>query len=68
VLMEALQLLKFSLKKRRLNFMEEWSTSRAVMEGGQRDVDLGSLIGDDEEISETALDKMLNQLSTYDVE
>jgi hypothetical protein len=33
VLMEVLQLLKFSPKKQCLNFMEGWSTSQAAMEG-----------------------------------
>ena len=31
VLMEALQLLKFSLKKKCLNFMEGWATSESAM-------------------------------------
>jgi hAT family C-terminal dimerisation region len=68
VLMEALQLLKFLLKKQCLNFMEEWSTLQAVMEGGLRDLDLGSLVTGDQEISETNLDNMLKQLSTYNIE
>src|SRR5712672_4748346 len=33
VLMEALQLLKFSLKKEHLNFMDGWSTPEAAMLG-----------------------------------
>jgi hypothetical protein len=31
--MEALQLLKFSLKKEHLNFMAGWSTSETAMSG-----------------------------------
>jgi hAT family C-terminal dimerisation region len=64
VLMEALQLLKFSLKKERLNFMNGWATSEADMsEVLQPNHDLlGSLfVGD----AEAAMDNMLNDFSTY---
>ncbi|KAF8264713.1 hypothetical protein EI94DRAFT_1591943, partial [Lactarius quietus] len=68
VLMEALQLLKFLLKKERLNFTAGWSTSEEAMSG--REVlklthGLGSLfLGD----PDAALDTMLNEFSTYDRE
>jgi len=67
VLMEALQLLKFSIKKERLNFMDGWSTSEAAMIGVSKPTDtpLGSLfLGD----PDTVLDTMLNDFSTYDRE
>ena len=65
VLMEALQLLKFSIKKERLNFMNGWSTSEVAMCGLPKttDVPLSSLfIGDPDAV----LDSMLNEFSTYD--
>jgi len=64
VLMEALQLLKFSIKKECLNFMDGWSTSEAAMSGVLKPTDapLGSLfLGD----PDTMLDTMLNDFSTY---
>jgi hypothetical protein len=67
VLMEALQLLKFSLKKERLNFMAGWSTSETAMSGVSEPIHdlLGSLfVGD----PDAALDTILNDLSTYDRE
>jgi len=66
VLMEALQLLKFSLKKQRLNFMEGWSTSQAAMEGTVRDHDLATLLVGDQEVGNCVVDNMLNEFSTYD--
>ncbi len=65
--MEALQLLKFSIKKERLNFMDGWSTSEAAMSGVLKPTDapLGSLfLGD----PDTVLDTMLNDFSTYNCE
>jgi hypothetical protein len=65
--MEALQLLKFSLKKERLNFMAGWSTSETAMSGvSQPTNDLLStlFVGD----PDAALDTMLNDFSTYDRE
>jgi hypothetical protein len=69
VLMEALQLLKFSLKKERLNFMAGWPTSEKAMSGdcgvSEPTHGLGSLfVGD----PDAALDTMLNDFSTYDYE
>ena len=67
VLMEALQLLKFSLKKERHNFINRWSTSEAAMgEGGASGSELASnlsslFVGD----PDAAMDNMLNNLSTY---
>jgi hAT family C-terminal dimerisation region len=64
VLMEALQMLKYLLKKERLNFMKGWSTSEAAMSGASKATDdLGSLFVDD---SDTALDALLKRLSAYD--
>ena len=65
VLMEALQLLKFLLKKERLNFTHGWLTSEAAMSISMPRHDLGSLTGDD---PEAALDNMLKELSSYDGE
>ena len=64
VLMEALQLLKFSLKKERLNFMNGWSTSEAAMLGVSQPTDLlGSLFVDN---TDNVMDKILNSFSSYD--
>jgi hypothetical protein len=65
VLMEALQLLKFSVRKERLNFMDGWTTTEAAMCGLPMlsDVPLSSLfVGD----TDAALDTMLNDFSAYD--
>ena len=65
-LMEALQLLKFSLKKERLNFINGWSTSEVAMSGElskSSDVHLSSLFSGD---PDTVMDDMLNQFSNYD--
>ena len=68
VLMEALQLLKFSLKKERLNFMKGWSTSEAAMSGElstSTEDHLGSLfVGD----PDAAMDDVLNHFSAYNRE
>jgi len=65
VLMEALQMLKYLLKKERLNFMKGWSTSEeAAMSGVSKATgDLGSLFVDD---PDTALDALLRSLDNYD--
>jgi hypothetical protein len=64
VLMEALQMLKYSLKKECLNFMDGWPTSEAVMSGVPvLTRDLGSLFVDD---PDAALDDLLNSLGKYD--
>lgn len=64
-LMEALQLLKFLLKKERLNFVDGWSTSEAAMSGVRTKptLDLGSLFEGD---TNAVMDNMLNKLSAYD--
>ena len=63
--MEALQLLKFLLKKERLNFVDGWSTSEAAMSGVRTKptLDLGSLFEGD---TNAVMDNMLNNFSTYD--
>ena len=44
-LMEALQMLKFALKKRRLNFTDDWLTSEQLMDENEEENDaLESLI------------------------
>jgi len=64
VLMEALQLLKFSLKKERLNFMNGWSTLEVAMLGVSQPTDLlGSLFVDN---PDNVMDKILNSFSSYD--
>lgn len=65
LLMEALQLLKFSLKKERLNFMKGWSTSDAAMEEVPKQTGdlLGSLFSDN---PDSAMDKILLTFSNYD--
>jgi len=68
MLMEALQLLKFSLKKERLSFMHGWSTPEAAMLGSvsqesQPTHDLATLLVDD---PERAVDNMLGVFTDYD--
>ena len=59
VLMEALQMLKYLLKKKWLNFMEGWSTSEDAAMSGATTGNLGSLfVGD----PDTALDTLLKSL------
>jgi hypothetical protein len=64
VLMEALQMLKYLLKKERLNFMKGWSASEeaAMSEVSTEAGDLGFLFVDD---PDTALDALLKGLSNY---
>lgn len=63
VLMEALQLLKFLLKKRRLDFMKGWAVPEADMKGEDgQDCDLGSLFTGN---PDAAMDNMLMNLKTY---
>jgi len=64
-LMEALQMLKHSLKKERLNFMKGWPTSEAVMSEVPlvSNCDLSSLFADD---PNAALDDLLESLGKYD--
>jgi hypothetical protein len=64
VLMEALQMLKYSLKKERLDFMDGWRTLEADMEVSKPTSNLSSLFEDD---PDTALDTLLNNMSNYDV-
>ena len=65
VLMEALQLLKFSLKKDRLNFTAGWQTSEGALKAVKPKVDLGSLlIGD----PDSALDAVIKGFITHDSE
>jgi hypothetical protein len=65
ILMEALQLLKFSLKKERLNFIAGWSTSEKVMTKVPKPANdlLGALLVEN---SDDAVDKVLNSLSIYE--
>jgi hAT family C-terminal dimerisation region len=67
VLMEALQLFKFSLKKERLNFTDGWSTSESAMRENpapSHDT-LDTLLKGDED---TALDAVLKDFLTDDDE
>jgi len=65
LLMEALQLLKFLLKKQRLDFVGGWATSEEAMGGGVPDNDnlLGALVDDQ---TTATMDKVLQNLFTYD--
>jgi len=68
MLMEALQLLKFSLKKERLSFMRGWSTPEAAMLGSVSQEsrpthNLATLLVDD---PERAVDNMLGAFTDYD--
>ena len=63
-LMEALQMLKFSYKKDRLNFTAGWTMSEGAMCVGPRpNHNLGTLFADD---PDTAMDNILNEFGTYD--
>ena len=65
VLMEALQLLKFSLKKERLDFMAAWATSESAMDGmpkPNRDLLNDLIVGN----PKTAMEDILNELNIYD--
>jgi hypothetical protein len=63
ILMEALQMLKYSFKKARLNFMHRWLTSEAAISKVSKPTcDLGMLFVDD---PDTVLDDLLNSLSKY---
>jgi hypothetical protein len=66
-LMEALQLLKFSLKKEWLNFMDRWSTSEATLQVTSPPTHdlLGFLSAGD---PNATMDDILNEFSTYDRE
>lgn len=55
-LMEALQMLKYSLRKDRLNFMDGWRTLEAAMEVPKPNGDLGSLFASN---ADAALDILL---------
>jgi len=64
MLMEALQTLKFILKKKRLNFIKGWATPLAAMsEGSKSGLNLGSLFKGD---SDAAMDNILKDFCTYD--
>jgi hAT family C-terminal dimerisation region len=68
VLMEALQMLKHSLKKERLNFMDGWWTSEAAMSETSKAGNLSSLFVDDPEFPGAALDALLKNLKDDDCE
>ena len=63
--MEALQLLKFLLKKEHLDFTRGWATSEVAMSTSIMHRDLCSLSMDD---ADAALDDMLKELSIYEGE
>jgi hAT family C-terminal dimerisation region len=65
VLMEALQLLKFSLKKECLNFMAGWSTPENAMSGACKPNPglLGGLFMED---PDAVMDNILNEFSVHD--
>jgi len=64
LLMEALQLLKFSLKKEHLNFTDGWATSEVAMLGVPKPThDLGSLFVDN---SDGVMDSILKECIAYD--
>jgi len=64
MLMEALQTLKFILKKKWLNFIKGWATPLAAMgRGSKSDLDLGTLFKGD---SDATMDLILKDFCTYD--
>jgi hypothetical protein len=64
VLMEALQLLKFLLKKQRLDFISGWAVSEEDMVGEVSDDNLLDAVVDDK--TTAAIDKVLKSFYTYD--
>jgi hypothetical protein len=66
VLMEALQLLKFSLKKERLNFTAGWATSEDAMVHKPRPTLADALFVCDAERRDVMLDDLLKELCVYD--
>ena len=68
VLMEALQILKFYLKKERLNFTAGWETSEEAMSVVRKaSHSLADALGVyDAEDRDARLDTILNELETYD--
>jgi len=64
-LMEAIQLLKFRLKKQRLNFTAGWSTSESAMGGPSNPS--GDLLNDlFVRNPDSVMDNILNEFTTYD--
>jgi len=59
--MEALQMLKFHLKKLRLSFTEGWTTSENQMTDDDPDTDLASLLNGN---FQDNLDKMMKTINT----
>ena len=66
MLMEALQLLKFSLKKERLSFTAGWSTSESVMDGVSQPKLKSDILDDLISKREVMMDKILQELTIYD--
>jgi hypothetical protein len=66
--MEAFQMLKHSLKKEHLNFMDGWQTSEAAMSETLKAGNLSSLFVDDPEFPGAALDTLLKSLKGDDCE
>ena len=64
VLMEALQMLKYLLKKQRLNFMKGWSTSEEAATTNGESKTIGNLdslfVGDPDAALDTVLKSMCN--------
>ena len=68
VLMEALQILKFSLKKEHLDFTKGWSVSEADMvkvSWPAGDV-LGTLLAPTDDDLNHVVDDLLNEMGSYD--
>jgi hAT family C-terminal dimerisation region len=64
LLMEALQLLKFALKKERLDFIDGWATLEAAMLGAPKIThDLGSLFVENDD---SVMDSILSECTAYD--
>ena len=64
MLMEALQMLKFILKKQCLNFMDGWAVpEEAMKEMPKSDGDLSNIVTNN---SDTAMDGVIHDFITYD--
>jgi hAT family C-terminal dimerisation region len=64
VLMESLQMLKYHLKKERLNFTDGWSLSeKELIEDAPEEDMLCKLLGDN---FQDALDRIMQSINTYE--
>jgi len=66
MLIEALQILKYSLKKEHLSFMAGWSMPESVMDGVSQPKPKSNFLDDLVGNPEVTMDKFLKELTIYD--